>query len=128
MATIQIQTSVEQLLDAVAQLPPEEIAALTEKLIVLRATHSTHHVDGDEAALLLQINRLPSSELQKRYEVLINKRQNETLDTNEHDELIAISNQYEQLEYERVQALAELARLRKTSLTELMNKLGITPR
>ena len=49
MSTIQIQTSVEQLLDSVAQLPPDELASLTEKIVALRANQAAPHVAHDEA-------------------------------------------------------------------------------
>ncbi len=125
MATIQIQTSVEQLLDAVSQLPPEEIASLTEKLIALRATRSAAHVEAGEAQILLQINRVPSTAFRQRYDELVVKGQAETLSDSEHAELITLSDEYEQLEFERVQAMADLARLRKKSLSDLMTELGI---
>ncbi len=125
MTTIQIRTSVEQLLDAVSQLPPEEIASLTKKLIALRASHSATHVEADEAQILLQINRAPAAALRQRYDELVAKRKAETLSDTEHTELITLSNEYERLEFERVQSLANLARLRQKSLSDLMIELGI---
>ncbi|MBI1279037.1 MAG: STAS/SEC14 domain-containing protein [Anaerolineaceae bacterium] len=125
MSTIHIQTSVEQLLDSVAQLPPDELASLTEKIIALRASHAAPHVERDEAELLLQINRDMPSEIRHRYDELIHKRQAETLSDDEHAELIDLTQQFEQREAERVTALANLARLRQISLPDLMTVLGI---
>ena len=125
MSTIQIQTSVEQLLDAVAQLPPDELASLTEKIVALRATHAAPHIGQSETDLLLEINRDIPTETRHRYKELIAKRQAETLTSAEYAELISLSNQVEQREAERVAALADLARLRHTSLPELMKDLGI---
>ena len=125
MSTIQIQTSVEQLLDAVAQLPPDELASLTEKIVALRASHAAPHLEQDEASLLLQINRDIPSDIRHRYNELISKRQAETLSDTEHNELIKLTDQVEQRETERVTALAALARLRHISLTDLMTTLGI---
>ena len=125
MSTIQIQTSVEQLLDAVAQLPPDELAALTEKIVALRARHIAPHIERDEADLLLRINRDIPSDTRRRYDELIGKRQAETLSANDYTELIDLTRQIEHLEAERVSALAELARLRQMSLPNLMVELGI---
>ncbi len=125
MSTIQIQTSVEQLLDAVAQLPPDELASLTEKIVALRASHAAPHIEADEANLLLQINRDIPPNTRLRYNELISKRQAETLNAAEHTELINLTNQVEQREADRVTALAALARLRQISLPELMTALGI---
>lgn len=125
MVTIQIQTSVEQLLDAVAQLPPDELDSLTEKIVALRASHAAPHVEANEADLLIQINRDIPTDIRLRNNELIKKRKAETLSSTELTELISITNLFEQREAERVAALAALARLRHTSLPELMKDLGI---
>ena len=125
MSTIQIQTSVEQLLDAVAQLPADELASLTEKIVALRANHAAPHLEREEADLLLQINRDIPPDKRLRYSELIVKRQAENLTSAEYTELINLTNQVEQREAERVTALAALARLRQISLPDLMTALGI---
>jgi len=125
MSTIQIQTSVEQLLDAVAQLPPDELASLTEKIVALRASHAAPHLEQDEASLLLQINRDIPTDIRLRNNELIKKRMAGILSGTELTELIDITNQFEQREAERVAALAALASLRHISLRELMTDLGI---
>jgi hypothetical protein len=78
--------------------------------------------DGE---LLLLINRPIPAELQQRYDLLLAKRQTETLLPNEYDDLLRLTEQIETLEAQRVAALAELARLRGTSLRALMTRLGI---
>lgn len=78
-----------------------------------------------EARLIQQINEGLPPELWRRYNELIAKRQAETLTPDEHATLIALSNQIEDLNARRIEALAELARLRQTSLSELMQQLGI---
>ena len=125
MSTIQIRTSVEQLLDAVAQLPPDELASLTEKIVALRASHAAPHVETDEATLLLQINQDIPSDIRSHYTKLIDKRHAGTINTGELAELIDLTNQIEQREAKRVAALAALANLRHTSLSDLMSALGI---
>ncbi|MBA3873764.1 MAG: STAS/SEC14 domain-containing protein [Chloroflexota bacterium] len=125
MSTISIQTSVEQLLDAVAQLPPDELDSLTEKIVALRAAHAAPHVEANEAELLLQINRDIPTDIRLRNNELIKKRIAETLSSTELTELINITNLFEKREAERVTALAALARLRQMSLPDLMTALGI---
>lgn len=78
-----------------------------------------------EAALLLRINHPIPAELQQGYDLLLAKRQTETLLPNEYDDLLRLTEQIETLEAQRVAALAELARLRGTSLRALMTRLGI---
>lgn len=80
-----------------------------------------------ETKLLTQINEPIPSRLQHQYDALIAKRLAETLTDAEYAELLWLTNQVEQLETNRVAALAALARLRQTSLAELMQSLGIQP-
>jgi DNA-binding Xre family transcriptional regulator len=65
--------------------------------------------------------------IQKRYDELIAKRQAETLTSAEYQELLQMTEKIERLEVQRVEYIAELAKLRQTSLTELMDSLGISP-
>ncbi|MBI3797591.1 MAG: hypothetical protein HY268_11585 [Deltaproteobacteria bacterium] len=90
----------------------------------------THTIDARclpeaEARLLQQINEGLSPEMWQRYNELIAKRRAETLTPDEHAALIALSDQIEDLNARRVECLAELARLRQTSLSALMQQLGI---
>lgn len=80
-----------------------------------------------ESELLLKINEGVPSDIQKRYNELIAKRQAETLTPDEYEELLRLTQQVENLEVRRVENLAELARLRGMSLTALMENLGIRP-
>ncbi|MBI4670220.1 MAG: hypothetical protein HY741_00950 [Chloroflexi bacterium] len=79
-----------------------------------------------EAELLQNIN-LGLSEVQwQRYHALVAKRRAETLTPQERHELVAMSDQIEQANAQRIESLVELAKLRQTSLDNLMHDLGIT--
>jgi hypothetical protein len=78
-----------------------------------------------ESELLQQINLGLSPETWGQYEVLIAKRQSETLTPEEHRILIAISDQIEKANARRIEALIALANLRKTSLEIVMRDLGV---
>ncbi len=80
-----------------------------------------------ETELLLKINRGFDEQTWERYDELKAKRRAESLTAQAHAELVALTNQQEALNLERVQALAELARLRKVGLREVMQQLGINP-
>ena len=64
----------------------------------------------------------------ERYDQLVGKRQAETLTPEELDELISLSDQIEAANVRCVKYLAELARLRNTSVSVLITELGIRPR
>ena len=73
----------------------------------------------------LGFNEGPSPDLWQRYNKLIAKRQAETLTPDEQAVLIALSDQIEEFNAHRLESLAELARLRQTSVLDLMQQLGI---
>ena len=93
----------------------------------LRHTHKldVRRLPEAEARLLQQINEGLSQEMWHRYTELMVKRRAETLTPDEQAVLIALSDQIEDLNARRVECLAELARLRQISLSELIQQLGI---
>jgi hypothetical protein len=58
---------------------------------------------------------------------LIAKRRAEILTPEEQRELLELTAQVEAREAKRIEDMAELARLRRTTLTSLMKELGIHP-
>jgi hypothetical protein len=58
-------------------------------------------------------------------EELIEKRRNELLTPEEHTELLRLTAEMEKLDAQRVEALSLLATVRKTTLSRLMQQLGI---
>ncbi len=81
-----------------------------------------------EAELLQRINQSLTPEAWQRYEALLARRQAETLTPDEQTELVALSDQLEDLNAQRLEALTELAQLRGASVPALMAQLGLTPR
>jgi len=81
-----------------------------------------------EAELLQRINQSLSPEAWEHYETLLAHRQAETLTQAEQTELIALSDQLEALNAQRLEALTELAQLRGVPVSALMAQLGLTPR
>lgn len=88
---------------------------------------SAPHLSETEADLLLKINHSLSSITWSRYHDLIAKRQAETLTPEEQQELIALTGRIEAANVQRISYLAELARLRNTTLDALMAALGLKP-
>ena len=72
--------------------------------------------------LLLRINRGPTDEARARYDELLERRRAGTLTDAEHAELIRRSDESEALQADRVAALADLARLRGTTLGALISE------
>jgi len=127
MPVIRSEASTDDLLDAVAQLPTEELTRFAERVATLRAERVAPHVSRQEAALLEQIGRGLPAERQRRYAELAAKRAEERLTEAEHDELIYLSDETEQFDADRAAAIVALARLRGTAPAALMLSLGIKP-
>jgi len=88
---------------------------------------SASRLSQKESELLLAINRGLPVEVAKRYRILVDRRRSGTLSPEEHQELLRLTDQAEQLQTERIEHLAELSRLRGKPLGALMEELGIRP-
>jgi hypothetical protein len=127
MPTIQLraQLSADDLLEAIGQLEAAELNQFVQRVLALRAQRQAPCLGPEESELLRQINQGLPEQLRQRYEELIGKRRQEALSAEEHSELLQLTDQVEITEANRAKALAELARLRKKPLAELLNDLGI---
>jgi hypothetical protein len=92
---------------------------------VVRNERKEACLSAAEAQLLKQINRGFPNPWWEHYHELIGKRQDGNLSTGEHRELIRLTDQLENREAKRLQALVKLAKRRKQSLTDLMADLGL---
>jgi hypothetical protein len=122
--TLQITPDLEKELRRRAAQAGLAPSAYAERLI----QNGLRGLSRAEADLLQRINASLSPEAWRRYEDLLARRQDETLTLAEQTELIALSDQLEALNVERLEALTELAQLRGVSVPELMTQLGLSPR
>ncbi|WP_293091909.1 hypothetical protein [Moorena sp. SIOASIH] len=83
----------------------------------LQAQRKAPSLSSDQARLLITINQGLPPDLQNRYDELIEKRRMEMLTPEQYRELLGLSDQVETIEAKRVEAMAELARLRQISLS-----------
>ncbi|HVG08314.1 MAG TPA: STAS/SEC14 domain-containing protein [Thermoanaerobaculia bacterium] len=80
-----------------------------------------------ESELLLGINRGLPGDQEERYRELMSRRRTGILAAEEHQELLRLTDEAERLQAERIERLAELARLRAKPLVALMEELGVRP-
>lgn len=118
--------SADDLLKAVEQLPPREAEQLYGRLREMRSSRRGVGLPAEEAALLAKVNRGFSDAWWARYHLLLNRRNQETLTTEQHRELLRLTDQFEQREAKRLQALVQLADLRQQPLRSLMKDLGLS--
>ena len=127
MPTVQVEAELttNELLRAVQQLGKKELDQFVFQVVNLRAKQQAPSLPKAESDLLRRINQGLPKETQKKYNILLEKRRAEELTPEEHKELLRLSDQIEKIEAQRVEYLAEMARLRQTNMTDLMNSLGI---
>jgi hypothetical protein len=125
METVESQISPQQIFAAVEQLSLPELEQLIDHAIALQAARKAPHATATESALLAQINQVWPAEVKARMHALLAKRDAGVLLEAEADELIELTDQLEEWHAARMQALADLARLRGLTLTALMDQLGV---
>jgi hypothetical protein len=117
--------SIDELIKAANQLNETDLDQLLHQVVFLRARRKTQILPEEETQLLLKINQGIPPDLRTSYQALRVKRETETLNTQEYETLIQLSNQIEQIGAQQLEALAKLAQLRQISLLDLMETLGI---
>jgi hypothetical protein len=123
--TSQIEIDVDEVLKSVAQLEPNELEQVVDKLIALQAQQRAVSLSKTETELLQQINRGLPPEVRLRYDELNTKLHEETITPAEHEELLQLIDQIEQADAERMGHLIALAQLRQVSVDTLLDQLGI---
>lgn len=122
---VEVQLSLDELFKAVEQLNKTDLERFLSQIIALIAQRQAFNLPQSEAELLLKINQSIPSDTQKYYNELILKRDAENLTNDEHRELLHLTEQIEKLQAQRIEYLADLARLRGITLSTLMENLGI---
>ncbi len=79
-----------------------------------------------ESSLLIIVNKPLPKKMQTRFNVLNEKRKAETLSESERQELIKLTNKFEELNVNRLKALGALSKIRQVPIRQLMEKFGIT--
>lgn len=85
------------------------------------------HFSGRESELLLIISRHLTTQQRREIEELTDKMEYGSITDDEHERLIARSDESEKIYAERLRAMLELAELRGISFDELLEQLGIEP-
>ena len=122
-----MRVETEQLLEAALQLPRVELERFLTLLAARSRPSAAPSLPPSEAALLKKINQGLPPAAQDRFRLLVAKRQAYTLAPDELQELISLSERLEQIGAQRLEHLIELAALRRVTLDELLDQLGIKP-
>jgi hypothetical protein len=128
MAVHNLEISTENLLGIVLQMPETEFNQFVEKARKMRRKSEKSKWTKQEIEMIKQINEsvLPS-EKQSRFDKLVKKRRAEKISGVELNELIALNEESEKLNVERLKILAKLATSKNKTLSEIMEELEIYP-
>lgn len=120
MAVHNVEISTENLLSAVVRMPEKDFE---------RFFKNAKQIKEREMKL---INRLEdfdlSTEKKKVYRQLLKKFRAEKISPEEHQKLISLTEELEDLNVERVKCLVEIAKLRNSTLDEVKKDLDIKPK
>jgi hypothetical protein len=109
----------------VLSFPTTELEQFAEQVNLLLATRKMNRLPQREPELLEQINQGLPEDIQRRYDELQLKLHDETISSEEHQELLSLIDTVEQASVDRLKCLVELSQLRQISLDDLMHQLDI---
>jgi hypothetical protein len=123
MITVEIPAkfTIEDLLKAVEQLPPQELTKFVRQAVALQAKKGGALLADDEEQALLTVveQRLPP-DLQARLDTLRAESRQRPLTVSKQAELLQFVQQVEQRDLQRTEALIELAQKRGISVSALL--------
>jgi hypothetical protein len=108
-----------------AGLEPDRYMARALQEHVERHQNAPPNLPQEETRILQQINQGLPAVTWQRYHELVARRRSETLTPEEHQELIALTNEVELWHARRIELVAELAGQRGVSFDALMDELGL---
>jgi hypothetical protein len=118
-------SAVGQLLHAAEQLRPGEFEQFVVRILALNASRKSDGLSPEESSLLKNINKEFASKKMERFLFLDEKRRQENLTAGEHRELLALVQQLEKYDAQKLQWVGQLALLRKVPFDSLMKQLGL---
>ncbi|MDD1413897.1 STAS/SEC14 domain-containing protein [Dolichospermum sp. ST_con] len=121
---VEVQLSSEQLFQAVEQLTKPNLEQFLAQLVILHTHKKAASLFKNEAKLFLKTHENIIID-NNNYEKLIDNREVETLTKEEYQALLYLGEQIDKLQAQRIEYMAELAKIHGISLTKLMEKLGL---
>lgn len=124
---IELAPEIEKQVREAAEVAGVDPATFIQDAIAEKLRQNNFARPLTEAELLERINRGFPEAFWDRYRALIALRDAETLEPEEQNELIAMTDRVEQRTAERLGYLTELSRRRGTHVRQLIAQLGLRP-
>lgn len=127
LMTIALQHATsQQLLDAIGNLPTDELLSIADGVSQLRARRMAPSLSTPETKLQQRIQHaVLSTPERRRLAELGAKLETEPLTLSEQSEMLTLTDRSELLNVERLKAVQELAILRNQPFREVMQELGL---
>ena len=126
MASVEIKSKfkigLDEILQAIAKLEVSELEKFLKKVEQIVAQKNKKQPSNREEELIQKISQSYPSELKNRYDELNQKMKIDTLSSEEYNEMIELSDQFETLDSQRLKHLIELSELRNTSLESIIKE------
>lgn len=122
-----VSIDLQAILDGIARLDIDTLESFAKRVNTLVAQKKADHLPKREADLIRRINEGVPNEIQSRYRFLLTKAQEETLNEDEHEEMLTLVPIVESKDVKRLEYLVELSQIRGITVDDLMKQLGITP-
>ena len=104
-----------------------ELNQLMTKIVGLRKQKLTTVLPHTETKLLRNINKGLPIDIQKRYDYLLKKKYDETLNDKEYQELLEITSYSENFNVQRLKNIMDLSKIRNKTFDELVEELELAP-
>ena len=119
--------TMEEMLNNVSKMKTAELEVFLKEVAHLLAQRKAPIISKQESQLLLKINKpLLPAKAQTQLDLLHQKLQEETISNSEHKTLMTLISRREKKGVKRLEALIELAQLKKQSPKDLMKKMGLS--
>ncbi len=128
MGTTTHTQKLDKIYQSLSILNVVELDQVMQEIISLRRKKLPSVLSQNETELLKKINTVAPSVIQKRYNSIIGKKNQEALSELDYQELIELTTYMENLNNKRLENLLELAKLKNISLDEMIEQLQIKPK
>ena len=114
-----------QLVKAIESMPLSDLDEFIAQALQIRARRIAPSFNKNETDLLFQIGQGLPPRIWRRYEALNQIKDNRNLSESEQSEMLDLSRQIVQYSFHRLQLMSQLANLRKVSLQNIADQLGV---
>ena len=121
----EMERKLKQAANQLGLSPDSYIVQVLQQELESRLTPA--RLSSEQTELLQRINESLSTAEWERYRFLLAQRDAENLNDREQAELISLSDKLEEANVRRMEAVAQLALLRRVTVPELMSTLGLIP-